>query len=226
MRSHGTVRKGVSAALWAVAFLSAVAAHAAIPAGERQVLLNLYASTNGAGWTNRTNWNGAAGTECTWFGVTCNPEGTSVTGVILDNNNLTGTLPALGGLPNLQEFRVYSNGLTGSIPSFAGMSQLRYFEASLNQLTGTLPDLTGAPNLDTFAAYTNGLTGSYPAAVRKRPAADVHGFEQSADRAAAGARGARVADGLRRLQQPFDRDDSRAHRRAPAQDVHRGDGTS
>ena len=44
--------------------LCATTAHAVIPASERTALLNLYTSTNGAGWFNSTNWNGAIGTEC------------------------------------------------------------------------------------------------------------------------------------------------------------------
>lgn len=60
---HGFVRGGIYGL--AVLFLASGAARAAIPASERQALLDLYASTNGAGWTTKTNWNGAAGTECT-----------------------------------------------------------------------------------------------------------------------------------------------------------------
>jgi len=45
-----------------------LALSAAIPAAERQALIDLYNSTNGASWTTITNWNGAAGTENTWFG--------------------------------------------------------------------------------------------------------------------------------------------------------------
>ena len=46
-------------------------AYAGISASERAALLDLYASTHGASWIKNTNWNGAAGTECTWLGVTC-----------------------------------------------------------------------------------------------------------------------------------------------------------
>src|SRR5689334_11732498 len=58
-------------------------ASATIPGTERQALIDLYNSSNGDTWTANTNWcNGfcpasgtpifnAAGTECTWFGVTC-----------------------------------------------------------------------------------------------------------------------------------------------------------
>ncbi len=63
--------------------LGATVAQAAIPASERTVLLNLYTSTIGGTWTTSTNWNGPAGTECTWYGVTCNIGGTTVTAITL-----------------------------------------------------------------------------------------------------------------------------------------------
>jgi hypothetical protein len=44
-----------------------VPADAAIPAAERTALIDLYTSTSGSNWTNKTNWNGTAGTECTWL---------------------------------------------------------------------------------------------------------------------------------------------------------------
>ena len=47
------------------------AVQAAIPAGERTALLDLYADRNGPGWAYQANWNGPAGTECTGWGVTC-----------------------------------------------------------------------------------------------------------------------------------------------------------
>lgn len=102
-------------------------AHAAIPDSERQALLDLYVSTGGPGWTNSTGWNGAPGTECVWFGITCN--GGHVVGVTLTNNNLTGTLPPLAGLPALADFWVNDNHLTGPIPALAGLTQLWNFWA-------------------------------------------------------------------------------------------------
>jgi len=157
-----------------------------IPASERSALLNLYTSTNGAGWTTRTNWNGPVGTECTWYGVTCNPGQTTVNVVSLSFNNLTGTLPAnLNALTNLGIFDVSGNRLTGSIPALVGLTQLGTFDASenqlsgsipvlagltslrsfivaANQLAGTIPELTGAPNLAFFQATRNQLTGPVP----------------------------------------------------------------
>jgi len=54
-------------------------AQAVIPASERQVLIDLYNSTNGANWTNNTGWLGAVGTECSWYGITCDSTQSHVT---------------------------------------------------------------------------------------------------------------------------------------------------
>lgn len=135
---------------------------AAIPPTERQVLLNLYSSTNGAGWTTRTNWNGAAGTECTWYGITCDAGENHVDFVDLPNNNLTGTLPALGDLTAVRLFNVYGNRLVGGLPALSGLTQLVEFEVFGNQLTGPIPALTGLVNLYTFVVSDNRLTGPIP----------------------------------------------------------------
>ena len=142
--------------------IAAAAAHAAIPAAERQVLLNLYSSTNGLGWTDSTGWNGAAGTECTWFGVTCDAGSSQLVAIELSLNRLSGTLPVLGNLSQLQTFDVSDNALTGSIPSLTGLTNLKYFIAFGNLLSGPIPPLTGLTNLNDFAAFTNLLSGPIP----------------------------------------------------------------
>ena len=116
--AHGLVRGALSSL--SVLLLASGVAHAAIPASERQALLDLYASTDGPGWTTSTNWNGAAGTECTWFGVLCNGAQTAVWRIHLQSNHLVGPLPAtLGNLGSLDVLDLTSNQLSGTIPSFA-----------------------------------------------------------------------------------------------------------
>jgi Leucine-rich repeat (LRR) protein len=174
-----TVRRGL------VYLLTTTAAHAAIPDTERQALLDLYTSTNGDGWITRTGWNTAAGTECGWFGVTCDDPHSHVTTIQLPGNNLSGTLPSLTpltsletfdvdtnkltgsippliDLPNLGNFLAYNNQLTGSIPTLAGSTQLSYFYVYNNKLSGTIPDLTDLPTLCHFNLSGNQLTGSIP----------------------------------------------------------------
>lgn len=159
---------------------------AAIPATERQALLDLYVSTHGTGWSMKTNWNGPAGTECSWFGVTCDIGQNHVTGLLLIANNLSGTLPydinkltglqffeasynqlggpipSLDGLSALQYFRIVGNQFTGSIPALSSLASLHEFTAEENLLTGPIPSLAGLTNLYTFAVSQNQLTGSIP----------------------------------------------------------------
>ncbi len=80
-------------------FVLSANTQAAIPAAERDALLELYNNTMGSGWHNSTNWQGVAGTECSWYGVSCSDDGNSITGLNLKSNNLRGALP--GSLINL-----------------------------------------------------------------------------------------------------------------------------
>ncbi len=146
----------------AAGLCASLTAQAAIPTTERQVLLNLYTNTNGGTWTDHTGWNGDPGTECTWYGITCDGAGGHVTEINLSSNNLDGSLPSLAGLANLSIFWVYSNQLTGPIPSLAGLTNLRWFSAYSNHLTGPIPSLAGLANLFSFEVSGNQLTGPIP----------------------------------------------------------------
>jgi len=136
-----------------------------IPVGERSALVDLYNSTNGPGWINSTGWLGPVGTECTWFGVTCNPGATHVTDLSLATNNLVGTIPAsLASLASLQNLRLSTNQLTGVIPpELGGLANLRYWYLDSNQLTGTIPPgLGNLASLQDLSLSANQLTGTIP----------------------------------------------------------------
>ena len=160
--SRGSLSRSLTHLLALLALTLALPASAAIPATERTVLTNLYTSTNGAGWNTNTGWNAVPGTECMWFGVTCNAGGTNVTSIDLNSNNLIGSLPAISGLTALIKFRLYQNKLTGNVPSLTGLSALQQFLVGANKLTGSLPSLTGLSALQLFEAYQNQLTGNIP----------------------------------------------------------------
>ena len=125
----------------------------AIPAAERTVLLNLYTSTNGPGWTNSTGWNELVNTECGWYGVQCDPDQIHVISINLTGNNLASTLPDLSDLTNLVSFSVNDNKLTGTMTTLNGLSILENFDVSGNQLTGSIPPLGGLTNLQGFLAF-------------------------------------------------------------------------
>src|ERR1700736_1888254 len=114
------------------------AVYANIPTAERNVLLALYTSTNGAAWATSTGWNGAAGTECTWYGVSCDVTSSHVVSIVLENNKLTGTLPSLSALAALDTFVV------GTFSDCGVGNQ--------NQIAGPFPDLSSLTALTIFAA--------------------------------------------------------------------------
>jgi len=164
-------------ALFAILALGSFApsAHAQVAAGERAALIALYQQTAGDQWTKRDNWCKTAqclvdplafndpGTECTWYGVVCGIAGIVqfVFAIQLDNNNLAGTLPALGGFAQLSIFTASHNNLSGPIPDLSTLLSLQWFQVFDNQLTGPIPD-TG-PQLFDLVLDNNQLSGSLPA---------------------------------------------------------------
>lgn len=84
-----------------------------VPPAQRAALVALYNSTNGANWTNNSNWLSAD--ESTWFGVEVT--GCDITSIVLIDNNLQGTIPTeIGDLPNLLDLELSYNKLSGSLP--------------------------------------------------------------------------------------------------------------
>lgn len=184
----------------AVASLSSKS-EGAIPLSERNALISFYQSTKGpnGAWKVDTNWckGGScaqatffndAGTECSWWGVTCDGNQTHVikleepnnqlvgklfpfipitdlpqlTTFNASENSLTGPIPALAGLTNLTEFDVYNNQLSGPIPALSSLTNLTYFYVYNNQLSGPIPALSGLTNLTYFDVDHNQLTGPIP----------------------------------------------------------------
>ena len=83
-----------------------------------------------------------------------------------DNKQLTGRIPAtLGNLTNLQYLFLYSNKLSGNIPAELGkLAKLQYLYLSNNQLTGGIPSQFGnLTSLRYLYMYNNQLTGAIPA---------------------------------------------------------------
>jgi PKD repeat protein len=92
-------------------------APAAIPQADRDALIAVYNGTGGSSWSDSTGWLGPIGTECDWFGVTCNPARTQVVELALPANNLTGGVPSeVGSLVSLVTLDLSDNLLSGEIP--------------------------------------------------------------------------------------------------------------
>jgi Leucine-rich repeat (LRR) protein len=128
-------------------------------------LVDLYNSTNGSGWINRTNWLTTAPLS-TWYGVTVRDG--RVKELSLTNNDLTGRIPtSIGNLAIITDLNLSNNHLNGTIPSSLGaLSKLIRINFPNNQLTGSIPDAIG--NLSSLSALhlgNNQLTGHIPEAL-------------------------------------------------------------
>jgi len=155
------MRKSVLLAVFVLIPMSYL--HAQIPTSERDALIALYNSTNGAGWTTCTDWLGAPGTECTWCGVTC--VGDHVEILSLSDPNLYGPLPTeLEDLSNLKRFYIRFSKLSGALPAELGnLSNLEFLLLDFNWLTGSIPpELANLSNLTWLKLSDNLLDGTIP----------------------------------------------------------------
>ncbi len=107
---------------------------------ERAALTKFYEAIDGKNWDQNTNWMGENSLD-TWHGVSTNARG-YVTALELDDNGLTGHLPAeLGSLSQLARLDLSLNRLSGSLPGELGkLSKLQTFDIADNAgLSGEVP---------------------------------------------------------------------------------------
>jgi len=76
----------------------------------RNALSDLYDSTKGAEWTERTNWQDEYKSYCDWKGVTCNNNTNQLTKLELRNNGLSGRLStSIGNLHSIEVLDLSDN---------------------------------------------------------------------------------------------------------------------
>ena len=125
-------------------------------------LVALYNSTNGASWTNNTNWLTSAPLE-SWHGIKLSNN--RVSEISLRFNNLVGPLPKdISQLSQLITMQFSANNLEGSIPSEIGqLINLQFLYLSSNKFTGSIPaELGNLIKLEGLNLERNELTGSIP----------------------------------------------------------------
>ncbi|MBF0452348.1 MAG: hypothetical protein HQK75_16720, partial [Candidatus Magnetomorum sp.] len=111
-----------------------------IPESERQALVDFYNSTDGENWQYNTNWLGDRGTECSWWGITCNDDATHVIQMEMRRYNMGNFL---GG--NIKE-------------SFVNLQHLAILDLRVNKIY-SLPDNFGnLSELTTLIIKNNNLS--------------------------------------------------------------------
>jgi len=160
------------------------------PVLTEKKLMNLFDSTGGKNWTEKTNWGNLETDYCEWFGITCvenkirinlidnNLSGSipskigsfndQLSGLELSKNKISGTLPSeIGQLGHVLKFNVYQNNLSGSIPTEIGrMEAIKVFQLRENNLTGSIPSEIGMMiEATAINLSSNNLSGNIPSEI-------------------------------------------------------------
>ena len=140
------------------------------PEADRAALVALYEATDGANWTDSTNWLSDRPIR-EWHGVgTRGPRVVADVGRVtllrLSNNQLSGPVPVeLASLGRLRVLDLSRNQLSGPIPAeLGGLSDLGSLSLSSNSLSGPIPaELGDLSNLGSLSLSSNSLSGPIPA---------------------------------------------------------------
>jgi Leucine-rich repeat (LRR) protein len=132
---------------------------AMIPESERQALLEFYNSTGGNNWSNRTNWKDERGTECSWYGISCDTDERYIIGIDLDENNLIGKiLSSFSNLQGLSRLYLSGNQLAGLNESLINLKNLSVLALENSQLSSLPVGIIKLENLSFLNLEENQLT--------------------------------------------------------------------
>lgn len=140
---------------------------------QRYVLTTLYYSTRGNDWTDNSLWLSNV-TECMWYGIYCSSSrNTFLTKIILQNNNLSGSIPSeIKSLVNLTDVSLVNHNLSGAVlPIFTSLDKLKVLDLRDNEFHGELlPSIGQMQSLRILYLEGNKFTGKIPADIAKSQA--------------------------------------------------------
>jgi len=108
---------------------------------------------------------------CAWPGVTCDGEGRGVEAIVMEHQNLRGSLPhEIGRLAGLKRLSLNQNYIGGPVPqTIHQLEHLQRLDLDHNALTGTLPDIYSLTSLRWLDLDNNDLVGTIDYNIRKLP---------------------------------------------------------
>jgi Leucine-rich repeat (LRR) protein len=135
---------------------------AQVPVSDSLALVALYDSTDGPDWSVNSNWLTAQPVS-DWYGIIVTSG--RVSSIVLNSNNLSGSLPAeIGDLTGLTDLQLFNNHLSGTLPPAIGnLTKLENLYLSSNKIAGSIPASLG--NLTQLRALnigSNDLSGQIP----------------------------------------------------------------
>uniref|UniRef100_A0A0A9G2Y5 Leucine-rich repeat-containing N-terminal plant-type domain-containing protein n=1 Tax=Arundo donax TaxID=35708 RepID=A0A0A9G2Y5_ARUDO len=156
-------RRGGGALLQVLVLVALVAAPrlvcAVTDAADVSAINGLYVAL---GSPTLPGWTGNGGDPCgeLWQGVTCT--GASITGITMNAANLGGQLGSLGNFTSITTIMLSNNNIGGTIPEDLPVTLQNIF-LSANQLTGSIPSsLSKLKNLTAMSVNGNHLSGELP----------------------------------------------------------------
>jgi Leucine-rich repeat (LRR) protein len=143
---------------------------------EYAALKDLFTNTNGAGWTNKTNWpttwpaTVTAAEMDSWYGITV--ANNDISEIDLSSNALRGEFPqSLFNLLQITNLRFRNNALTGQLPVQVPVgSNLSRLDLTNNQFGGELPvSMDNWNKLSVLFLTRNQISGPIPASIGNLP---------------------------------------------------------
>ncbi len=147
---------------------------------DMAVLEAIYDALGGETWNDNTNWKTDVPLN-EWFGVETNDNG-CVTRILLENNNLSGNIPAeIGDFSEIIEINFGKNAISGTITTdFGKLTTLEILWLNENELTGQIPaGFFGMSSLKNLYLFQNNIQPPMPNQLNQLTALEVFGFDNN-----------------------------------------------